>query len=119
MPRPILLVEDDPDSRYMLATLLESEGYTVVTAANGMEAFNLARQHQPAVIILDLMMPVMSGEQFRTAQLANRDIRKIPVVVLSAHHNAAEIAKRMRARGCLRKPVDFDALGQTIRPYCR
>jgi CheY-like chemotaxis protein len=102
----ILIVEDDPDSLHMLATMLESDGYTVVTAKNGLEAFNLARQHLPALIILDLMMPVMTGEQFRQAQIANHDIRHIPVVVLSAHNNAVAIAKKMRAAGCLLKPVD-------------
>ena len=112
MGRPILLVEDDMDSRQMLALILQSRGHEVVTATNGMEAFNLACHHQPALILLDLMMPIMSGEEFRQAQLENATIKKIPVVVISAHHDAPRIAKRMKAAGCLRKPVDFDALLQ-------
>jgi CheY-like chemotaxis protein len=114
-PRPILLVEDDPDSRAMLATVLEMAGRMVVTATNGMEAYNLARQHRPALILLDLMMPVMTGEEFRRAQLANAEIRRIPVIILSAHHEARSIAKRMKAAGCLPKPVDFDALDDWVQ----
>lgn len=117
--RPILLVEDDDDSREMLATVLAFSGRPVVTACNGMEAYNLARQHRPSLIILDLMMPVMSGEEFRRAQLANADIRRIPVLILSAHHEARKIAKRMKAAGCLMKPVDFEDLGRLVNRFAR
>jgi two-component system chemotaxis response regulator CheY len=108
--QPILLVEDDADSRQMLSTMLEWQGYSVLTAANGMEAFNIATTRSPWLIILDLMMPVMSGEEFRKAQLANKSIRSIPVLVISAHHDAPQIAKRLKAEGCIRKPVNFDEL---------
>jgi CheY-like chemotaxis protein len=117
--RPILVVEDDPDSRIMLAMALEHAGLHVVTATNGVEAFNLARTHRPSLILLDLMMPTMTGEEFRRAQLATADIRKIPVVVVSAHHDAARIARRMRASGCLLKPIDFDKLAALVARYCR
>ena len=113
--RPILLVEDDLDSRAMLTTFLMAGGLGVVTASNGREAYDLARQHDPSVILLDLMMPIMSGEEFRKAQLANADISRIPVVVLSAHHQAPHIAQRMKAAGCLMKPVDFDVLTSTLQ----
>ncbi len=112
--RPILLVEDDADSRQMLATVLTFSGRSVVTAANGMEAYNLAREHQPSLIILDLMMPVMTGEEFRKAQLANAEISRIPVVIVSAHHEAPKIAKRLKVAGCLMKPVDLDDLGRMV-----
>jgi CheY-like chemotaxis protein len=116
---PVLLVEDDLDSRTMLAMALEYAGLHVVTATNGVEAFNLARAHRPSLILLDLMMPTMTGEEFRRAQLANVDIRDIPVVVVSAHHDAARIARRMKASGCLFKPVDFDQLGAFLARFCR
>jgi CheY-like chemotaxis protein len=106
----LLLVEDDPDLRDMMGTFLELEGYRVVMAVNGAEAYNEARHHHPSLILLDLMMPVMGGEEFRRAQLANDQIRGIPVLVMSAHHEGPRIARRMRAVGCLTKPVDFDAL---------
>ena len=103
----------------MMALALEFVGLHVVTATNGVEAFNLARAHDPSLILLDLMMPTMSGEEFRKAQLANAEIRDIPVVVVSAHHDAARIARRMRASGCLPKPVDFDQLAVIVARHCR
>ena len=116
--RPILVVEDDDDTRAMVSTVLGFEGHDVITAANGQEAFVQAQQHRPCLILLDLMMPVMTGEQFRAAQLADPSIVDIPVVVLSAHHDAVAIANRMKVAGCLRKPVDFDALADVIRRRC-
>jgi CheY-like chemotaxis protein len=116
---PILLVEDDPDVRLMMATSLELEGASVITAANGAEAFNLARTHQPALIVLDLMMPVMSGEEFRRAQLANKTLSDIPVVVVSAHFDAPHIARRMKAIGCFMKPLDLEAFGVFVKKWCR
>lgn len=116
---PILLVEDDPDMRDMLALTLELAGASIVTASNGVEAYNMARAHHPCLIILDLMMPVMSGEEFRKAQLANEEIRRIPVVVVSAHYEAARIARRMKATKCFMKPVDLDALSAFAVKWCR
>ena len=96
--------------RQMLVEMLEFDGQQVVTATNGMEGVGLARLHQPRLIILDLMMPVMSGEEFLTAQTADLSISRIPVLVVSARHDAPQIAARMHAAGCLAKPIDFDAL---------
>jgi CheY-like chemotaxis protein len=116
--KPVLLVEDDPELRLMMATVLEMNGHAVVVAKNGMEAFNLARAYLPSLIILDLMMPVMNGEEFRRAQLANDAIRKIPVVVVSAHHDAQKIARRLNAAGCFTKPLDFDAFSRFVKQRC-
>lgn len=113
-----MVVEDDADSRLMLAAALELAGCAVVTAANGREAYDLAQEHRPAVILLDLMMPMMAGEEFREAQLANVDIRNIPVIVISAHHEAPRIALRMQASGCVTKPVDFERLEMLVREHC-
>lgn len=99
----------------MLATALELDGFVVLTAANGREAYELARAHLPKLIILDLMMPVMTGEEFRRAQLGDAGIRDIPVVVLSAHHDAPQIATRMKAVACLCKPIDIVALQEVLQ----
>ena len=101
----------------MIATSLELEGADVLTAANGLEAYNIARARLPKLIILDLMMPIMTGEEFRKVQLEHEAIRDIPVVVVSAHHEAAEIAARMQAAGCLRKPIDIDELQALVKAW--
>jgi DNA-binding response OmpR family regulator len=106
----VLVIEDDPELRLLLATVLELEHKQVITAEDGREGFRLARLHRPDVIVLDLMMPTMTGEEFRQAQVANAEIRQIPVLVVSAHPQGEAIAKRMEVAGYLPKPLDFDAL---------
>jgi CheY-like chemotaxis protein len=115
--RVILVVEDNLDLRQMMAFALELSGISVVTATNGIEACQQARAHQPSLILLDLMMPVMGGEEFRRTQLADMLISGIPVVVISAHPHAETIALRMEAAGCLTKPIDFGALDDVIRRF--
>jgi CheY-like chemotaxis protein len=81
----LLVVEDDPDIRDTLAEALAWEGYDVTTASNGLEALELLRGGLHAdVILLDLMMPVMSGWEFRRVQQDDPALAGIPVVVLSA-----------------------------------
>jgi CheY-like chemotaxis protein len=65
----VLVVEDDSATRQLLVTCLQLEGFTVETATNGVEGLQHMRHHLPCVVLLDLMMPVMNGEQFRCAQL--------------------------------------------------
>ena len=106
----VLLVEDDPELCLLIGTILELEDKHVISAVNGEEALHLARLHHPGVIVLDLMLPVMTGEEFRTAQLANRSIKDIPVLVVSAHPHGEAIAKRMNVEAFLPKPIDLSAL---------
>jgi DNA-binding response OmpR family regulator len=112
---PILVVEDDPDLLLMLATALELDGQRVVTAVNGSEAIEQAHLHRPALIVLDLMLPVVSGEAFRQAQLADEAIKTIPVLVVSARHDVEAVARRMNAAGCLPKPVDLEMFSATVK----
>jgi CheY-like chemotaxis protein len=117
--RRILVVEDDPDSRVMLATLLSVSGFRVVTAANGQEALTAARTHSPSLILLDLMMPIMGGAEFRQAQRQQPDIADTPVIVLSAQHGADEIARRMGACALLPKPIEVEQLFAAIEAHAR
>lgn len=106
---PILVVEDDFDSRTLIATALGLEGYDVITAANGKEGLTRAREGQPCLILLDLMMPVMDGEEFLVHQLADSAIRDIPVIVVTAVHSGDRLAQ-LGALCCIQKPVEFDDL---------
>ena len=86
----ILIVDDDEDIRLALAEALEDEGYQVRTAANGKEALALLRSSPPpCLILLDLMMPVMNGWEFREQQLGDPALAEIPVYVISAAGNVA------------------------------
>ncbi|HWQ34623.1 MAG TPA: response regulator [Blastocatellia bacterium] len=115
----ILVVEDDFDSREMLSFILQSEGYSVVGAANGQEALqHLRRGPAPCLILLDLMMPVMNGWEFRDAQAQDPSLSPIPVVVISADVNVKDAATSIGASGWLNKPVDFDRLLDLVRRHC-
>jgi CheY-like chemotaxis protein len=114
--RPILLVVDDHgDTREMLSVLLGDMGFRIRTASSGREALSLARAEVPRLILLDLMMPDMDGVTFRNAQERDRTLADLPVLVISAHPDAASIADRLGAAGVLRKPVSIDDLSSTIR----
>lgn len=81
----ILIVEDDLDIREALAEALGFEGYDVFLAENGQEALDVLRAGPlPHVILLDLLMPVMNGWQFRQEQLADPALAGVPVIVVSA-----------------------------------
>lgn len=116
MAPEILLVEDDPDIRVALAELLEEEGFGVMCAADGAEALALLRERaKPQVILLDLMMPNMSGQDFRAAQLRDPAIADIPTLVLSADGKATDKARQLGVLGAVKKPIELDELIATLR----
>ncbi len=118
--KPILVVDDDPDIRESIASVLEIEGYPVLMAENGKAAldllFSLNQSELPRCIILDFMMPVMSGEEFLKAlQLANENLKGIPVVVASA--NGSLFEAKLPANEVLRKPIDIQDLYRIAEQY--
>jgi CheY-like chemotaxis protein len=119
LERHILLVEDDPDNRACMRSLLELEGYVVHTAADGAEALKRLRSGlQPGLIVLDLMMPGMDGFQFRKEQLADPKLSAIPVVVYSGHHDAKANAALLEPTAYIQKPIDFDSFLDLVSAHC-
>ena len=107
--RKVLVVEDDHLIREAIAEALDQEGFVVVEAANGREALDKLHQGRTSLVLLDLMMPVMDGWQFREAQLQDPEISDIPVVVLSAVSDEKVSAERHFS-----KPCDLDELLDTV-----
>lgn len=117
--RSILIVDDDPDIRDTLTQILEDEGYRIFAAANGQEALACLRQAAaPDLILLDLMMPIMNGWQFRAEQRQDALLAGIPVVVISADGTVGDKARAIDAAGYLQKPIKLDLLLDTIRHHC-
>jgi CheY-like chemotaxis protein len=115
----VLVVEDDLAIRETLRELLEHQGFKVSAAANGREALaDLAGRASPQLILLDLMMPVMDGVEFRTEQRRDPRLAQIPVVVISAEHRPEEKVSGMAVDGFLAKPFALDALLATVQRYC-
>jgi signal transduction histidine kinase len=110
----VLLVEDDGSIRTTLADMLRDEGFRVTPVANGREALShLRRAAPPDVIVLDLMMPVMDGWEFRVEQKSDPALASIPVVAMSADVSAK--ARAIGADGYVRKPIDFADLMRSVR----
>ncbi len=115
----ILIVEDDPDARELLAALLSAHGYRVLRARHGVEALErLAEDADVCLILLDLMLPLMDGQEFRAEQLRRPDIAAIPVVVVSADDELESKAQRLHASAALRKPVELERLLELVRAHC-
>ena len=118
MPR-VMIVEDDRDTREMLEQFLALEGFEVQTAANGRQALDTLAAGPPAcVIVLDLMMPVMDGWQFRDAQARDPRLSSIPVVVVTAAGPRDHVAP-IDAYAWFSKPLDLERVLETIDGICR
>lgn len=116
----ILVVEDDEDLRESLCALLEAEGYRAVGVFNGLEALQYLRDHRlPCIILLDLMMPGMSGGEFRARQLADAMLARVPTIVVSAMDLKHQQSQVLNAAGYLSKPVNPVRLSQTVRQHCQ
>jgi len=107
---PILVVEDDQPLREAFELVFRVLGYKVSTAANGEQALEHIRLQRPTFMFIDLVMPVMSGNEFLEAKAIDPSIADLPVVVLSAIADTAEFAKDRRLAGALKKPVTLDQL---------
>src|SRR4051812_60385 len=115
----ILVVEDDAATRSALQLILRAAGYEVACAGDGREALDRLREKRPpCLILLDLMMPVMDGRQFREEQRRDPALAGVPVVLVSADMNLAEKAADLGASGYLQKPVEIEELLELVRRHC-
>jgi len=116
--RPVLVVDDHADSRGVVRTTLETDGFVVVEAENGREALDLLvgeRQLNPCLIVLDLAMSVMSGWELLAIIRSYHRFADVPVIVTSAIAEATEALKHRAVIACFVKPVDLARLGEAVR----
>src|SRR5262245_9787409 len=120
----VLIVEDDADTREMLSTLLSMEGFQAVGAEDGLEALHLLRtvRHRapktPCLVLLDLSMPRLSGQEFRRAQLGDPTVANVPIAVLSGAVDIEQRAEALGAVASVTKPVDVERLLDIVKQYC-
>ena len=115
----ILVVDDDDDIRETLAMALEASGYSTIPASDGVDALDRLREDRilPSLILLDLRMPRLSGEQVMREIQATPRLAGIPVVVMSGDGGARETARAMGAASCLTKPIELDDLERVVKSY--
>ena len=112
----VLVVDDDPNIRRMIIAALRRDGYRFTEAPNGRDALESMRRERPSVVVLDLMMPIVSGWDVLRERASDPDLVKIPVIVISANRTP-EIAAAMDRGICafLPKPFDISVLSSLVR----
>ncbi|HYE91154.1 MAG TPA: response regulator [Terriglobales bacterium] len=113
----ILIVDDHPDSRWVLADLTRREGHHVIEARNGVEALSIYRRHRPDVVLLDLFMPEQSG--FETIVALREEFPRSRIIVVSAGwrvgaHDGLRRARELGADLTIRKPIDLFVVRKAV-----
>ena len=115
--KTIFVVEDSPDISFVLSELLESEGFKVQVAENGVVALELLQKHGvPSLILLDMIMPKMNGWEF-AKEFTEKYDHLCPIIAMTAAADAQQRAKDINAVDLIEKPFDFDKLLATIKKH--
>jgi len=112
----VLIVDDDPTTRYVLSRVLEGDGYRTATAENGAQGVRRLVESEPCVILLDIKMPVMDGHDFRDVQ--KRIAPSVPIICITGDGDAELAARRVGAVRLHANPLDVPALCADIRAIC-
>lgn len=120
MKGPILVIDDDKEIRESLMDVLTDEGYTVICKENGREGLNYLKGNHPLprLVFLDLMMPILDGQEFRKEQMSNPAIAHIPTILFSANGQLDKRAIDIGMTDFLKKPIDLDDLLLIAAKYC-
>jgi CheY-like chemotaxis protein len=121
MTRTALVVDDSMLIRHTVCRFLEERGYTVESATNGVDALELLKKVRPDILITDMMMPKMDGNELITELKRDPAFAKIPIIVLAGRQSAAGLPPEQRANATIWKDIDIvaqldKALDQTIGP---
>ena len=112
----VLIIDDDDDTRELIAAAIAKAGYSVATARDGREALGVLETVQPELILLDLCMPIMDGPTFRQEQRRNRDWIHIPTIVMTGANE--EPLLDLAVEETRRKPMRRDDLLALVARHC-
>lgn len=115
----ILVVDDIADNVFLLQTLLEAEGYSVDTASSGWTALRKIKDNRPDIVLLDIMMPDMSGYEVTQRIRQNQSLSNTPIVLVTAYSDiTVSEGLAMGANDFIRKPIDADQLLESVNKFC-
>src|SRR5437899_6257073 len=115
MPRMrVLVVEDDEDTRRLREIELGEAGYDVIAALDGQHALRLVKTARPKVLLVDLGLPLMSGDEFVRRWRASADVKDVTVVIVSGREDAAEVAENLGVGRVISKPFRIEDLVATV-----
>jgi CheY-like chemotaxis protein len=117
--RKVLVVDDDPIIRDMMADILDFEGYATCVARNGYEALQMLRGEEDFLVFLDIMMPGMSGKEVCAVLQREPELRKRHVIILMSALDNLEEAASLKADAILQKPFLAEDLVTILEPYMR
>lgn len=116
----ILVVDDLADNLLLLKTVLEAEGYVVEVASNGSSALEKVEAMPPDLLLLDVMMPDMTGYEVAQRIRQSERLASIPIVLITAYDEIkSSQGKLVGANDFIRKPIDFDELLSRVRSYAK
>jgi two-component system cell cycle response regulator DivK len=119
MAKTVLVVEDNELNMKLFHDLLEAHGYNIVQTRNGLEAIDLAREHHPDLILMDIQLPEVSGLEVTKWIKEDDELRAIPVIAVTAFAMKGD-EERIRQGGCeayLSKPISVNTFIETVRTY--
>ena len=119
MAKTVLVVEDNELNMKLFHDLLEAHGYTIVQTRNGLEAIDLAREHHPDLILMDIQLPEVSGLEVTKWLKEDDDLRTIPVIAVTAFAMKGD-EERIRQGGCeayLSKPISVNSFIETVKTF--
>jgi two-component system alkaline phosphatase synthesis response regulator PhoP len=120
--KKILVVDNEPDILKIVTFRLGKMGYEVLTAADGQEGLDLIREKKPNLVLLDLRLPVLDGNEVCKQVKSDEKLKKIPIILLTATDSIgknAEKAKELGANDYMMKPFDLDKLVEKIKKYIK
>jgi two-component system cell cycle response regulator DivK len=119
MKPKILVIEDNEQNLYLISFILEKNGYQAIPARDGREGIDLARQVKPALIILDIQLPVMDGYEVARQLSGNTETQDIPIVAVTSHAMVGDREKTIAAgcTGYIEKPIDPGTFIGEIEQY--
>lgn len=121
MPRKILVVEDNQDSRELVVKVLKNKGYLMIEAADGEEALEKAAAEKPDLVLLDISIPKIDGYEVAKRLKRDEELKDIPIVALTAHAMKGDREKVIVAgfEGYISKPINVRELPDQVRSYLR
>ncbi len=119
MKPKILVIEDNEQNLYLISFILEKNGYQVIPALDGREGIDLAGRVKPAMIILDIQLPVMDGYEVARQLSGNTETQDIPIVAVTSHAMVGDREKTISAgcTGYIEKPIDPETFIDEIEKY--
>ena len=119
MAKTVLIVEDNELNMKLFNDLLEAHGYATLKTSHGIEAMELARAHKPDLILMDIQLPEVSGEDVTQWMKSDEELRSIPIIAITAFAMKGD-EERIRRKGCeayLSKPISVGKFIETVRIY--